>query len=318
MRLTGGQNPGKSPEDEATEYKKKTEAAKAKSDYVVTVDTLANPPSVQVMREKREQELIDQGKAAATRAQDLEDREHTRLEKDAQDAAAAAATEQQKREQVEKALQDQHNQMLLDKLEELKQSQKPFSEQAKEFFAFAQEAATMLGFEKPSTVKPTTEDPKLALDLAKMNLDLERWKIEQEAKKEQDKFDRELKLLEFKDNREFKQKELDLQAKKDEQLFSFPQIIGGAIAKGLIEHEARGAAPPGSISQRQQSTGKSYRFEIGQGQGGEAQCPNCQSPIGIGPTSTEVQCVGCGRIFPVVRVAGEPGGQVPPPTEGEE
>lgn len=319
MRLTGGQNPEKSPEDEATEYKKKTEAAKAKSDYVTTVDTLANPPSVQVMREKREQELIDQGKAATTRAQDLEDREHTRLEKEAQDAAAAAATEQQKREAAEQKLHDQQNQLLLDKLEELKKSQKPWNEQLTEYLTFAETLAGKLGFQKVGAPRLASDDPHIALELAKLDLERSREERKFDLEMENSKREWDMKLLTFQREGAFKEKELALQAKKDEHLFSLPQAIGGAIAKGLIDHGAGGAASPGGISQKPQSTVKLYRIEVGQGQEGEFECPNCHTPVAIGPTSTEAQCVECNSRFPIARVPITEGTKEPlPPAKEEE
>lgn len=315
MRLTGGQNPEKSPEDEATEYKKKTEAAKAKSDYVTTVDTLANPPSVQVMREKREQELIDQGKAATTRAQDLEDREHTRLEKEAQDAAAAATAEQQKREAAEQKLHDQQNQLLLDKLEELKKSQKPWNEQLTEYLTFAETLATKLGFEKASAVRPASSDPHIALEIAK--LDLERAREDRKFDLEMDDRKRtwDLKLIELKDTREFKTRELDMQEKKNEQFFAFPEIIGGAIAKGLIDRGGVERTPPGSISQQPPPQ---YYITIGEGKTGTVACPHCKSPIGLGPTQASAQCIKCNSKFDVVRTQAahptEMAQEIPPTT----
>ncbi len=318
MRLTGGKNPEKSPEDEATEYKKRTAAAQAKHDYVTTVDTLANPPSIQAMREERDKELTEERKAAQARAKDAEDRERQRLADEAQAAATEAAQEKQKREETEQKLQAQHDQMLLDKLDDLKRSQKPMGEQAKEFFQYAQEAANMLGFERPSSIKPQSDDPRIALELAKLNIDAAREDRKFQLEMEDRKRDWDMKLLQFQREGAFKEKELALQAKKDEHLFSLPQAIGGAIAKGLIDHEAGGTAPPGSISQKQQNPVKLYRIEVGQGQSGDFECPNCHTPVAIGPTSTAAQCAECNSQFPIDRVPITEGTKEPLPPVTEE
>jgi len=293
--LIGNQNQGTSSESTAEEYEAQTKAVEAQDRYNTAVDKVKNPPSVVEMQKEQTQRLADEKKTAEERAQKLADEEHARLQQDADTAAQKALEEQQKREQAEIALQDQHNQMLLNKLDELKQSQKPFADQAKEFFAFAQEAATMLGFEKPNAVKPASEDPKIALELAKMNLELEKWKMEQEAKREQDKFDREIKLLEVKENRVIEKEKLAQQAKRDDMLFTAPQTLGAAIAQGLLG-QREGAAPV------DRSEPQTHKVTAGVGESGETVCPNCQAKVGIGPTTARATCVGCGDIFDVERI----------------
>ena len=107
--------------------------------------------------------------------------------------------------------------------------------------------------------------------------------------------------IELNDTREFKKKELEMQEKKNDQLFSFPQIIGGAFAKGLIDHEA--GVAPGSISQRQPGTGKTFQFQMPENGFGTTECPNCHAPIEVGPTTALAECLECKAQYPVIRTA---------------
>jgi len=278
------------PEDEAKEYDRKARAAEAKYGYMDTLEKLNNPPGLQEIRMKREHELEEERRRAAEETKELQKREYERLQKEREDASAQASEEHQRSEQLKQQLQDQHNQMLLDKLEELRRSQKPMTEQAKEFFGFAREAAEMLGFEKPDVAKPAYDDPRIALEIKKMDLEQEQRRQEFQWKMEQDRRNFEAKMEEIKIDRYFKEEQLKQQAKKDEMFASLPQTLGGAIAKGIWEknsHDQSGAVSgPGGVN--------------------SSPCPKCGSPIAVGPTSTYAVCSSCNSRFNITRDDNEP------------
>jgi len=296
--LMGEQDPNPSPEDTAKEYESKTKSVEAQDRYLTTVDKIKNPPSVVEMQKEQAQRLADEKKAEKDRADAAEQRERDRINKESEDAKTKAAESERKRIEAEQNLQAQQNQILLDKLEELRTSQKPLSQQFEEYFSFADKVAEKMGYQKPGATKPASENPQIALEIAK--LDLESAREERRFQLEMDDRKRawDLKLLELGDNREFKKKQLEMDEKKNEQLFSFPQIIGGAIAKGLIDHEA--GVSQESISQRQQNT-KSFQFQVPEGGFGTTECPGCHAPIEIGPTTDLAECVECHAQYPVIR-----------------
>ncbi|MGQ9545929.1 MAG: hypothetical protein ACUVTR_02020 [Dehalococcoidia bacterium] len=302
---TPGDSTPPSPEEQAEAIKKKTATLQAQHEFLVIADQLSNPESIQKMREKREQELLDQAIAAQKEAKEAAERERQRLEKEKEDAAKAAMEEQQKREDAEQKLRDQQINLLLDKLKELRDSQKPLNQQLTEYLDFAQQLAERLGFQKPGTaVASPAQDPHIILEIEKMRLENAQKDREfQLLMKEKDR-EWDLKLMELKDNREFRQQELAQKAKQTDMIMSAPQVLGGAIAKAIFEHE--GAAQSGHISQP--SAAQPYKIVAGPGDSGEIDCPVCNSrgipnKIGIGPTTTVATCLGCGSQLKVERAA---------------
>ena len=306
--LIGNPNLQKSPEDEATEYKKKTEAAKARGDYVQTVEDLNNPPSVKVIQEQRVKDAEEERKAAEQRANDAADRERQRAEDDRKDAVEKAATEETRRIEAENALKGQQNQILLDKLEELKKSQKPISEQFTEYFNFAEDLAKKMGFERPSTGQPQSDNPQIALEIARLNIEDARAAREHERQLEKDKRDWDLRIMELNDNRAIEQAKLAQQGKRDDALFSAPATIGAALAQGLVDRQGEGGI-------KQQPGPQTFKFQATEGDSGEVDCPVCASrgtptKVGIGPHSDLAECVNCNTKFKIERV--------PATTEAEE
>lgn len=310
-RNAGNPKPPTTPEDEAAKYAAKTKAVEAQDQYLTTVDKIKNPPSLLEMQKEQAQRLADEKKAEKERADAAETRERERSQNDATEAKKTAAEAQQKRIEAEQNLQAQQNQILLDKLEELKSSQKPLSQQFEEYFAFADKVAEKMGYQRPG-VKPVSENPQIALEIAKLELDSAREDRKFQIEMEDRKRDWDLKLLQMNQDRQFKEKELDLQAKKNEQLFAFPQVLGGAIAKGLLDRGQVATSGPAPAPQ-------TYRIEIPQGETGTIGCPNCRSPIGIGPTQTSTQCIKCNTKYEITRLPPaqqqQVTGDIPPTTD---
>lgn len=299
----GSQSP-QSPEDEAAEYKRKTEAAKARGDYVQTVEDLNNPPSVKAIQEQRVQNADEERKAAEQRTRDAEDRERDRVAEDKRVAEEKAAAEEQARIAAENELKSQQNQILLEKINELKTSQKPIHEIAQEYFTFAQTLAEQMGFQRPGTSQPQSENPQIALEIAKINAESAQREREHQLQMENDRRKWEIELMKLQDGRVIEQAKLAQQAKRDEAFMQAPQILGAALAQGLADH-ARGGAPSERVIQ--QPSGQNYKFTAGIGDSGEIDCPVCAArgtptKVGIGPNSDLAQCVGCNTTFDVERV----------------
>lgn len=303
--LIGNPTPQESPEDEAAEYKKKTEAAKARGDYVQTVEDLNNPPSVKVIQEQRVKDADEERKAAEQRARDAEDRERDRVAEENRVAKEKAVAEETRRIEAENALKGQQNQILIDKLDELKKSQKPISEQFTEYFNFAEDLAKKMGFERPATGQPQSDNPQIALEIAKINAESAQkdreWQLQ--LKESDRKWD--MEIMKMNDSRAIEQAKLAQQGKRDDALFQAPQAIGAALAQGLVDRQGgRGirqeqpGSPPGSP--------QTFKFQATEGESGEVDCPVCHTPVGVGPHSDLAECVNCNSKFTIERVPAVP------------
>ena len=294
------QNPGaeKPPETEKEEYEKKTGALKAKAEFAATADALSNPESVQRIREQREKELVDAANKARADSDEAANRERKRLEDDKTAAENAAAAEQQKREAAEAALRAQKDQALLDKLNELQTSRKPLSEQFAEYFAFVDTITEKLGLPKVGTRTPEPAgDPRIALEIERLKIEDNQKQREHDLKMSNDKKEWDLKLMQFQRDGEFKNKELELQAKKADQIFQLPQVLGAAIAQGLMKRSGEGV----NVGQKQQPP-QNFHIEIPVGEAGSIPCPNCQTQIGVGPEQTLAKCIKCQAEYPITRI----------------
>ena len=158
-------------------------------------------------------------------------------------------------------------------------------------FAEAQETAKLLGLEKTAT----GTNPTIEIEIKKLEWSMKREDREFSRLMKKDEREWQMRMEEIKDQRAFKQQEILLQGKKDEMFASFPQRIGGAIAKGMMES---GDEAPGHITRQ---AGKGFHIEVGEGEAGEVDCPQCHTAVGIGPTATKAVCVGCDTRFEINR-----------------
>ncbi len=238
------------------------------------------------MQQQREQELAAERAAASDRAQQQE-AENKRLH------------EQLYNERVESMRKE-----FSEKMEALRQTiagggnQKTFSEQYAELVGMARE----LGLEKTGTGK----DPMVELELAKLNFQQSKEEREFKWKMRQDEKTFAMQMEQMKQDREFRQAELMHKAKRDDLFASFPDMVGRAIAKGLVDSEqsAISAGMNAPISNRPApaaKSGKLFHIEVGEGESGEIACGNCGTPVGVGSTSTEAVCVNCNSRFDIVR-----------------
>lgn len=234
---------------------------------------------VQEERRRRENELESERQAAAQRAQEVE-AENKRLQQELY------------QERIESLRRD-----FSEKFEELQRAaqsgnQKNFTDQYNEVLTIAKE----LGLEKTGA----GQDPMIQLELAKLNYQQSReerefkWKMREDEKKWQ------LDMEKLKDEREFRRAELAQQAKKDEMFASFPQLLGGAIARGIMDGEGNEGEQP-APERKIQKESKRYHIEVDEGESGEIECPECHSPVVVAPSTKTAVCLGCNSKFDVVR-----------------
>lgn len=164
-----------------------------------------------------------------------------------------------------------------------------------EIIADIRNMAAELGLKAPD---PGISDPALQLQVIQLqNAEAARAR-EFEWKMQQDKFEREDRKEERVDNRAFKAAEFQQRAKRDEMFANAPAVIGGAIAKGLMETGGGGVsgAPKGKAGQS---------VEAGVGESGEFECSSCRQPVAIGPTAKSAVCSNCGARFSIKRMEPE-------------
>jgi hypothetical protein len=319
-----GENPNvETPETEAQRYEKKTAALKAQDEFQRTREDINNPPSLREAQQKQIEEMQNRAKEAEQRARDAEDKAREADQTARKEAEAAAAAARDEARGAEKSLHDYQMQMLSQKLDEVLSSKQGLQQQMDEYFGFADQVAQKMGYQKPGMTTPASENPQIALEIAKMQIESAERQRAHEIQMEKDRREWDLKLKQMDMDNRFKERELELQEKRNEQIFSFPEVIGGAIAKGLIDRGAgQGGSQGGRIGGRgsAQSRPEEPYVRVGEGRGGSFECPSCHSEVGVGPTTTEAACVNCNRKFPVIRIPAH-AGPPPPGTEapgGEE
>lgn len=307
--MTGDPNPA-DPETTAEHYEKETKALEAQDNLHQTKDRIANPPSAVEARIKHEEELATRATAAEERARTAEEERRTAdkdARKEAEDAAAQAHID------AEHAKDELHNHqlnMMSTKLDEVLQSRKNPQAQMEEYFSFADQMAEKMGWVKPGALQPASDNPQIALELAKIHLDDAHRQREHESKLAREAREWDMEKIKLNDSRAFETRKLDIEERKTDMLLAAPQTIGAAIIRGAMDR--------GGGSGRIEQERKDYRIEMSEGQGGEVQCPHCATKgkdinVGVGPTTTMAQCVGCNTQYPVVRLAANP--EPPPPEE---
>ncbi len=166
----------------------------------------------------------------------------------------------------------------------------------------AKEMATALGYHP---VAPGAQD---------VNTQIQLLKIQNDAAREEREFQWKMKQDEWARLREDKKVDTDAavaleRVKVDKErntLFSGAlDQVGQAIARGFMD-----SGSPSGISERpavqEMKRDNSFHIEAGEGESGEAKCPKCSNPIGIGPTTKLAVCPSCNTKMPVARVAAAP------------
>ncbi len=167
------------------------------------------------------------------------------------------------------------------------------------------EMAKTIGFSQPQLAGDVTS--QMALEKMKFDQNIELKRMAREEKRADREFQRQLNV--DAEERETKKGERAQQAKRDDMFARAPQVIGSALAQGMLANEGNG----GGVSEQASPEPKASRgkpgpqFEAGWGESGEVECPGCNQPIGIGPTAKTAVCTNCDESVPITRVGEKPG-----------
>lgn len=163
------------------------------------------------------------------------------------------------------------------------------------------ELASELGFSKPDPNQGGSQDAAVRIQLMQLTMQEKREEREFKWQMRQDEKKWNIEMARLTDDRVFKQQEADRQKNRDDMIAGAPAMIGGAIAKGLMERGDMGGG----------GGGKSHHIEAEAGQSGTVECVECTAPMAVGPTAKTAVCADCGTKFSIKRVKGQgPVGEV--------
>lgn len=168
-----------------------------------------------------------------------------------------------------------------------------------EQLAAAREMAKELGF-----VQGQTGGGEALVQVELKKLDFEHTlalrKMAKDDKAEERRWQLELRRLD--DERDVKKEELALSRERTDMLAKAPQMIGTALARGVMASEG---VP--EVSDPPAPRGKMPPVTADVGESGEFECVQCHKPVAIGPTSKTAVCAtdGCGAKYPINRVQSE-------------
>jgi hypothetical protein len=151
-------------------------------------------------------------------------------------------------------------------------------------------------------------DASVTIQLKKMEFEqtMALRKMMQEDKRADKQF--QLEMRKYDDEREFKKEEVERAKKRDEMWAGAPETIGRFIARGVAESGMGGDSvgeSPISEEAPPAPKGKQLGILAGVGEAGEAECPQCQQTLAIGPTARVAVCANCGAKYPIKRVKQE-------------
>jgi hypothetical protein len=191
------------------------------------------------------------------------------------------------------------------------------------------DSAALLGYVRPeltpkSPVVQNTTDAAISLEMLRLQLEDKRtersfaWQMEKDRRQ----FSLELKKLDQANRLAIA--ESSSRKERDQILYQFPEMIGNTIAKGLLAPRDGVAARPNPVQRRPPANAyhsqpsehiesqppvpsSDRRVTAGPGEAGTIDCPECGSPIAIGPTATRAICASCEYTVDVVRQGAENG-----------
>jgi hypothetical protein len=314
--LAGVQAP---PQDDATYWKKMSEASKSRAEYVASEKMIkdigqeAPPPPEPPIQIKGSINLGDfdmqkqgqEAQAALERARLAADERVKALE------ATVAATNEKMAELRIAGLKDSFETKMAELASHVRagMNQKTFIEQ----FNDMQQMAAQLGFMKPDQhpiTTPSEATNRLEILRLEHEMKIADRNFDREAKKDEREWQRQMKQLQLEDVRA--NKALDAEKDRNALLFDLPTKItkglADAIIRGAEEEEEPVAAPvarQAPVTRQVPVQERQHVLEAGIGEAGEISCPNpkCGTVLGIGPDSTSVSCPVCKTTAQIHRSA---------------
>lgn len=164
-----------------------------------------------------------------------------------------------------------------------------------------QALAGTLGYSKKDEMDGA---PEIRLQIMKMEMedkDRQR-KFEWDKMESERNWQLQLKKLEG----DMAQHNAQIQAEKERRnMFVSPfESIGAAMARGLLDREATNQPSPHTTRTHTTRThGKVYPVEAEVGETATLECPECSSPVSVGPTARSAVCANCDARFTIKRSA---------------
>lgn len=159
----------------------------------------------------------------------------------------------------------------------------------------------------------------IALELKKMdtNLQVTLQKMQDERQARQQEFELRMKQydLDRADRIAEAQGKIRVENDRNKMFAGGLETIGRAIGKGMQEGSRQPGGSPGAIAGQSKAGPKLYQMEAFENETGEFDCPNCQTRVAVGPTTTEAQCVECESKFTITRKAAPAASEPIPPGE---
>lgn len=186
--------------------------------------------------------------------------------------------------------------MLTRALESNKANQKSLLDQ----LADVRETAKALGLAEPHGAG----DLMIQVELKKLDLDhqMALRKMTREEKQQDRQFQLDLRRLD--DERDSKKAELEMKRKSSEFWQGAPALIGQALSDGMKARQTEGRVAEADSPPPLKERGK-FHIEVGRGESGEVDCPECGTVIAVGPTARKAVCAGCGLEAPIRRAKTE-------------
>lgn len=250
--------------------------------------------------------------------QQIADREVLRKE-----AAEAAGNQQQISENLRQRLHESEMELIktsfaaqmqmLNKTIEGSASRGSFMDE----YSSMMEVAKALGLSHPET----GNDMSIQLDLKKM--EFENTRELRRMVREDKRADREFQRLLNRDADEREDRKANLEIKREEtvaaiqaekekrSMWATPfETVGMALAKGFMDSNGGMSGGAGEERAPRKQRRSTKKLEVGEGESGVTNCPECGEPVAIAPTARSAVCSSCDAVFPIERVPVEKKGGI--------
>jgi len=137
----------------------------------------------------------------------------------------------------------------------------------------------------------------VALQMKKMETDLAIRLEELADARQKGAQEFELRMKQFEIDTQLKKQEIEgqiaVQRERNQMLSDLVEGLGGTVTKGMMDN----AGGPLKVASR--------IIEIGEGEFGEVECPNCKNVISVATDAAKAVCPGCNTVYPIQRIARE-------------
>lgn len=175
--------------------------------------------------------------------------------------------------------------------------------------------AGALGYVTPSSMPQTPGEVTLQLEMLKLQNDASREQREFELRMKESDRNFQMQLQEAETRRQLEMAKINDNRERTKMFGQFPEMIGGAVARGLMNQANNPSSPPQSHSGPSigapAAQPESY-IEALPGEAGVLECPKCGKEMAFGPTARAGVCASCNLRIPIRRVNPPPQEQAAP------